>query len=218
MLVSQRDPIDVIAIPGAPPVAELVYSSAADLLAKSQTSRPYAAAIVRGAVSLDEIDEMKAQDLRKDSPVRNPNFIEPINQAMSDYWQQQPLAAQIAVKGLAFERLIRGEGKPAHIDQKITPKDVIPQAGPLAALLVMEGRMDYGFKASGKNVFDRKDRSFFAETSKSQPQGMKYLHPPAEAGDVVILKTDTIHFGKAMTKKRLVAAYLSRFALLNPVE
>ncbi|MEO5627987.1 MAG: hypothetical protein ABIQ89_03795 [Candidatus Saccharimonadales bacterium] len=213
-----RLPLDVIVPPAEQP-AEIVYDAASEFLAKSETSRPYAALIVRSAVCLEELDQMQAQDLRTTSPVRKPGFLEPINQAMAEYWQQQPYAGRIALDGLTFKGLDRKKQLNARIDQSIAPKTKTPRAGLLTARLVINGQPDSGYKPTGKNIFNPADQSaFIGDPVQPHPHQLKYPEPPLQAGDLEVRTTNTIYRDGALSGNRLLAVYTSRFQLLNPVE
>ncbi|MEO5627988.1 MAG: hypothetical protein ABIQ89_03800 [Candidatus Saccharimonadales bacterium] len=214
MLILPRRPInaDAISYPSAAvPLSEVAH----ELMAKAETRRPYSGGVVRHALPTPELrglQELEGYDHFE--AVATSSVIEPVNRAMHEFWENHPWSSIINLGNLAFNKLIDHSGIHPHVDQSIDKNSGIPENGLLVVLLAISGITQYGLKPSGENPFNAKDRADFLEAKRRpRPTGMDYV--TLKPGDALLIPSlsPVIHLSKALSTKRLVAAYAAPFKL-----
>ncbi|MDQ5972361.1 MAG: hypothetical protein QG553_520 [Patescibacteria group bacterium] len=184
------------------PSPELMYEATLELLSMSQTPCPYAGLIMRGAVTMETI----ATDIDDEQ------FLQPLNRAMTDWWEDAPLAADIVPEGLHFARSTTEVSVDPHLDQCMPIRGVQPRFGPLTATLTTRGSMDYGLATTRINAFGdgRQVRMELLKHGRELPPDAARVR--ANAGDLVTFTNTppTLHGGTG-SPDRHTLVYTSHF-------
>lgn len=163
MLFSRCKPLDVNAEKFRGTQHEAIYEATTRLLEDATKKRRHAAAVIRHALTEQEVDALATSDPRTTEGVQMATFLSPLNAALQDWWAKQAESATYRVKELEpypFEsHLTNGIGW--HIDQK---KGVwAPEFGPIAVSATLRGTSIYHFESTRLTPFDDEDAKKIGE-------------------------------------------------------
>lgn len=200
MHLHQRPPIDYNAAVGCERAPFLIDLAVEQLLDKAQTWRPYAAAIIRHAVSNPELGDIQsASTLPQWDLLREVSFLPHVNNAMHQNWQPSPLNTTHTTSDMYYSRTVSWQSTNEHLDQDYQHGS--PLSGPLVGLFVIEGTFKYQFAARWRDVFDKRNFSYFNEQkNKDVPKSRQFASLTARAGDLVLLTPETWHGGDTVNK------------------
>lgn len=170
------------------PSPERMYEATLELLNMSQTPCPHAGLILRSSVSVEDCRDLA---LQPGSPATAADaeldFLQPVNQAMQDWWRRKPLDETITPNDLAFVRMAQAVEVDDHLDQVVPVQGVTPKYGPVTATLTLKGSIDYRLATTRIDVF-----SPHARHHLEAQHHMRHL--PHRASHVRANETDTVVF------------------------
>lgn len=213
MSLLQRKPIDVHASIGCERAPGLLYRTNTLLLTAGQSIRPFAGAIVRSALSKSERIRM----LESDKALAHPQFLDPINRAVDNWWSIFSHPQSVTLQALFFDDISSDAELEWHSDQDIR-HDGLPHRGPITAIAVLEGSMKYRLSVGRRSVFNANNADYFADDEKPINPNRGTHEVVARAGDVLTFTNipGTWHAGEAVGSATR-AIYMSNLGR-NPVE
>lgn len=220
MFLLQRAPIDVHTSVGCLRAPELLEHTTTSLMDASITRFPYAAAIIRQAIDESEVEAITTLETR-DAAVRIASFLQPVNKALRAWWGKHSPDSNLTVKDLEYRQLTSAPWAGYHFDQVIFSRWGDTGHGPITALLMAQGEVEYNFSVLRKDVLSEEGQTFWKGTlgkPMKEPRVTKTL--TARTGDLVLFTNTppTGHSAKRLSKERLTSVYHSRFEIVKPVE
>jgi hypothetical protein len=152
MAILQRQPFEVNGEPGNPQQNDQVLYKATDKLLRAGNGLfPFTGAVIRHAVSQDDVDRQIAADNVAEQPATD-SILGPVRRATANWWTHHPASQHIALRNLHYHHNSTLATMAGHIDQYIR-KDGIPDDGPISALLALRGTVSYYLSVIKADVF-----------------------------------------------------------------
>lgn len=212
----QRAPIDVYTNNGCNIVPSAVDYATERLLNASTGLFPFAGAIIRHAYNPQQepaLDKSNADQV---------GVIKRVNEVAGNWWASRPESQDYDFVPLAFSHPARTDSL-GHYDQYIyeMPDATHLDDGPLSALLVSEGSVEYQLAVFRANLLTVAGQRTFADKAQNDSLPKGRIHKvAAHAGDLLLITNlpPTHHTARQLTENRRSQVYFSGFTPVEAVE
>lgn len=191
-----------------------MYDSTRMLLDRTQSLRPYAGLIIRHAASQSEIEKLQKlhasrayDDPLPPSSYEHLRFYNPVQTALEDWGENEPLGSNVWFTPLKLERFATTKTVPPHIDPRFEAGSPMPKAGPVTALLLLQGAMKYRLSVARIDIFEPATRSKLE--GSWMPSPMRTHEVIQKPGDLLLYANvqPTRHEGESLDGNRLSALF-----------
>lgn len=216
MSLLQRPPIRGEAVYGCEGATRALYRTAHTILLAGQTRRPYAGAIVHGALTKPERFAILEAGPGGEA-AQKPPFLHPINLAIAAARPHISTNPRVDFMDMKLSALTEDNKASWHFDQTIR-SDGLPHYGPITAIAVLKGSMKYWLSVSRKDVFDPASLDYFDYDKRYSRLTRHVDELTATTGDVLLFTNIPATYHAAeVVEPSVRGIYFSHLAR-NPVE